>query len=103
MQIPPRMTMGYPFPLIVTDPAPLQKALDIAMDYLEYTGQAFPLARTEHTCARVIFEQWRNGAKEHPISLANSAIVAVEKTTKPRRKTDSTAAGSARLLIPRAG
>src|SRR4051812_21350969 len=42
-----RRTMGYPFPLIVTVPAPLQKALDIAMDYLEHTGQAFPLARTE--------------------------------------------------------
>jgi hypothetical protein len=86
--------MGYPFPLIVTDPAPLQKALDIAMDYLEHTGQAFPLARTEHTCARVIFEKWRDGGKEHPVSLANRAIVAVEKMTKPRRETNCPAAGS---------
>jgi hypothetical protein len=88
--------MGYPFPLIVTDPAPLQKALDIAMGYLEHIGQAFPLARTEHTCARVIFEKWRDGGKEHPISLANRAIVAVEKMTKPRRETNCPAAGSMR-------
>jgi hypothetical protein len=69
--------MSYPFPTTVTEPATLQKALAIALYYLERTSRAAPFSTVEHTCAYVILEEWRAGQR-HPIWLANKAIVAVE-------------------------
>jgi hypothetical protein len=43
--------MPYPWP--ITDPV-LQEALDIALDYLEFTGQATPFIPTQWLCANAI-------------------------------------------------
>jgi hypothetical protein len=69
--------MPYPWPIADAD-SRLGEALDIALDYLEYSGQAFPYSETQRTCAHVIMEKWRAGVR-HPIRLANYAIVAVEQ------------------------
>jgi hypothetical protein len=71
--------MSYLFP-IPQVPA-LEDALDIAMDYLERTGQAFPLSQTERFCGQVIFEEWATG-RRHRVWLANRAIGAVEQARK---------------------
>jgi hypothetical protein len=47
--------MPYPWPLDNPDVA-LQDALDIAMDYLEFTGQAYPFSETERLCAQTIMK-----------------------------------------------
>ena len=72
--------MVYPWPVHDVDPV-LQEALDIAMDYLEYTGQAFPYPETQKICANTILESWWDG-EDHKIRLANYAIVAVERKTE---------------------
>ena len=59
--------MPYLFP--IPQVAALEDALDIAMDYLEHTGQAFPLPNTERFCGEVIYEEWSTG-RRHPIWLA---------------------------------
>jgi hypothetical protein len=70
--------MAYPWPFEQPDPV-LQKALDIALDYLETTGQVSPLSLTETACGRVILDEWLTGPKRrHPLWLANKAIVAIE-------------------------
>jgi hypothetical protein len=56
----------------------LQEALDIAMDYLEYTGQGAPYYEIERRCASVILDFWKIGVR-HRIALANSAIESIEK------------------------
>jgi hypothetical protein len=66
--------MPYPWP--VTDPI-LQEALDIALDYLESTGQAMPFIQTQWICANAILAAWNNGER-HRIRLANCAIAAIE-------------------------
>lgn len=71
--------MLSPWPLFESD-AVLREALDIAMDYLEFTGQAY--IGTERICANTILRSWRRGTK-HRIRLANDAIVAIEKSSKP--------------------
>jgi hypothetical protein len=72
--------MPYPFP--ITDPG-LQKALDIALNYLEHTtGRAHPYSETERICALTIIEEWLSG-KRHVIWLANKAIVANERARAP--------------------
>jgi hypothetical protein len=73
--------MAYPWPIEYTD-ATLQEALDIAMDYLEYTGQAFWYSETERACVQIILMAWKAGTR-HPIKLANYAIVAVEQKRPP--------------------
>jgi len=83
--------MSYPWPIEYSD-VELQEALEIATDYLEYTGQAFPFTETERACAYVILSSWKSGTR-HPIKLANYAIVAIEqKRPQPVRS-----------LYPRAG
>jgi hypothetical protein len=52
------------------------------MDYLEFTGQAFPFSETQRICARAILSSWRDGAK-HRMRLANDAIDAIEKGRAP--------------------
>ena len=48
----------YPWPIANPDPK-LQEALDIAMDYLELTGQASPYTEVEMACATIIQGIWR--------------------------------------------
>jgi hypothetical protein len=55
----------------------LQEALEIAMAYLEYTGQAARVSEVEPLCAAVILAAWRTGIR-HRIKLADCAINAVE-------------------------
>lgn len=67
---------AVPWPIADPDVV-LQEALDIALDYLEFTGQAFPFSETQRICAHTILLAWRAGPK-HRIKLANYAINALE-------------------------
>jgi hypothetical protein len=73
--------MPYPWPIESADLV-LEEALNIALDYLELTGQAFPFTETQRICAHVILEAWRSGVK-HRIKLANYAIVALNGKPSP--------------------
>jgi hypothetical protein len=73
--------MPYSWPLAEADPV-LEEALDIALDYLEFTWQAFPFSKTQCKCAHVMIEKWRAGVR-HRIKLANYAIVTVEQARAP--------------------
>jgi hypothetical protein len=70
----------YPWPFHFSDPV-LSVALDIAMDYLEYTGQAEDYRNVETLTVTAILEEYRLGTR-HRIALANKAIVVVEKRQK---------------------
>ena len=67
----------YPWPVEDTD-GKLQSALDIAVDYLEFTRQAYPFSMVEKICASIILDAWKAGVR-HRIRLANYAIVAIER------------------------
>jgi hypothetical protein len=69
--------MLYPWPLDV-DGNLLSEALEIAMDYLERTGQAYPFSAVQQLCAFTINNAWRDG-RRHKRRLANDAVRAVEK------------------------
>jgi hypothetical protein len=56
---------------------PIDVALDIAMDYLERTGQATDYCETQSKVKSAIIGGWRNGVSHH-IRLANIGIKAVE-------------------------
>jgi hypothetical protein len=71
----------YPWPFAETDMT-LEEALNIAMDYLELTRQAYPFSETQRICARVILQSWRQGTR-HRIRLANDAIRVIEALQKP--------------------
>jgi hypothetical protein len=73
--------LQYPWPIPYPD-AVLQQALDIALGYLELTGQAFPFSETQMACANAIVISWHRGNK-HKIRLANDAINTVEKKQAP--------------------
>jgi hypothetical protein len=75
------VNMPYPWPIESAD-VTLQDALDIALDYLEFTRQADPFSEVERKCAKVILTNWKAGIRQK-IKLANSAIVAVEKKQPP--------------------
>lgn len=69
-------------PFDFTLPIPLiQQSLDMAMSYLQKTGQAYPISQTQNFCSDVIFEEWKNG-RRHPVWLANKAIVALERANE---------------------
>jgi hypothetical protein len=70
--------MQYPWPIANADEV-LQDALDIALDYLEFTRQAYPFSEVERACASVILEAWKAGTR-HRIRLANYAITTIERT-----------------------
>jgi hypothetical protein len=53
-------------------------ALDIAMNYLERTGQATAYWDTHSIATSAILTAWRGGVRHH-IRLANIAIKAVEQ------------------------
>lgn len=68
--------MLYPWP-IDTDSRLLGTALEIAMDYLERTGQGEPFTEVQNIAAATILTAWKAGMR-HVIRLANCGIVAVQ-------------------------
>lgn len=66
----------------------LEEALNIALNYLELTGQAYPYSETQLICARVIRESWWKGTK-HRIKLANDAICFMEVVKSQEENTES--------------
>jgi hypothetical protein len=75
-----RCAMLYPWPLHSADQVVLSDALEIAMDYLEATGQAVSYPEVQHKVADAIVRAWRAGMR-HQIRLANSGILAIERET----------------------
>jgi hypothetical protein len=73
--------MPYPWPLAEANPA-LDKALQIAMGYLEDTGRAYPYSETQRRVANAILAAWQSGVR-HQIRLANYGIAAIEQKMKP--------------------
>jgi hypothetical protein len=67
----------YPWPTYDVE-TELSEALDIAMSYLEKSGQAENYREVESLAATVILSAYRSGVRQR-IALANKAIVAVEK------------------------
>jgi hypothetical protein len=68
--------MMYPWPLAECHHT-LNEALQIAMDYLQATRQAYPYSETQVWAADAILAAWRSDVR-HKIRLANYAIGAVE-------------------------
>jgi hypothetical protein len=69
--------MSYHWPLPHPDPV-LNEALDIALDYLEATGQVKVEDDTKHTVAGAVLQSWLDGTR-HKIRLANEGIVAAQR------------------------
>lgn len=72
----------YPWPLAELHTT-LNESLEIAMDYLEGSGQAYPYSETQVKAAGAILVAWRAGAR-HRIRLANIGIMAVERARATR-------------------
>ena len=72
-----------------TDIPLLDKALQIAMEYLVQSGRAADYAGVEKVVALVLLRSWRCGVR-HPVRLANDAIWSVEnpgmELPSPRRR-----------------
>ena len=68
--------MMYPWPLAECHHT-LNEALEIAMDYLELTRQAYSYSEMQVRAADAILAAWRSGVR-HKIRLANFAIGAVQ-------------------------
>jgi hypothetical protein len=66
----------YPWPLGEYDNA-MDVALEIALDYLDRTGQAVRFNEVQSTAAMAIALAWKVGVR-HPIKLADVAIKSVE-------------------------
>jgi hypothetical protein len=66
----------YPWPTGDFDNV-MDVALDIAMDYLERTGQAGRFLEVQRAAAQAIGAAWKGGVR-HRIKLADIAIKAVE-------------------------
>lgn len=71
------MRYDHEWPLRCPDPA-LQEALEIALDYLQRTGQAEPRDGTDRVVSDAILDAWSHSVK-HPLRLANAGILAVEQ------------------------
>jgi len=71
----------YPWPIGDFDNA-MDEALDIAMDYLEPTGQAVKFTEVQRAAAIGIVAAWKAGVR-HRIKLAHVAIKAVEPKAEP--------------------
>jgi len=69
--------MKYHWPLPYPDPL-LDEAADIALDYLEATGQAKIGDDTQYLVVSAVLTAWLGGAR-HKIRLANEGIVAVQR------------------------
>jgi hypothetical protein len=76
--------MPYDWPLPHPDPV-LEEALNIALGYLEATGQAKAGDDTQHLVAGSIIAVWLEGA-QHKIRLANVGIVAVQQAHSTMNK-----------------
>jgi hypothetical protein len=75
--------MKYRWPLPHPDPV-LDEALDIAMKYLEATGQAKAEDDTKHIVADSVLAAWLQGTR-HKIRLANVGIVAAQQAKASRK------------------
>jgi hypothetical protein len=82
------MRYEYEWPLRYPDPV-LNEALEIALDYLQGTGQVEPRDGAEHLVAASILSAW-SGGMTHRIRLANAGIRAVEQKAPfmPHPQTD---------------
>jgi hypothetical protein len=60
----------------------MDEALDIAMDYLERTGQAVKFTEVQRAAAMAIVAAWKAGVQRR-IELAHVAIKAVEPKAEP--------------------
>jgi hypothetical protein len=69
--------MNYRWPLPHPDPV-LDDALDIALGYLEATGQAKAGDDTQHLVASAVLAAWLEG-RRHKIRLANIGIVSAQQ------------------------
>jgi hypothetical protein len=67
----------YPWPISDFDYA-MDVALDIAMNYLERTGQVGTFAEVQRVAATAIVTAWKMGVRNR-IKLAHVAIKAVEQ------------------------
>lgn len=65
------------WPIDCDSPTSLDRALGIAMEYLERAGQAQNYPYVKELVALILVRSWRAGVR-HPIRLANDAIVALE-------------------------
>jgi hypothetical protein len=72
--------MSYPWPIEHAD-VDIQQALDIAMDYLEYAGQARRVIDIEALCAAVISAACQKGIRGQ-VKLADCAINALEQAAE---------------------
>jgi hypothetical protein len=72
--------MKYHWPIPNPDPV-LDEAVDIALDYLEATGQAKIGDDTQYLVASAVLSSWIASAR-HRIRLANEGIVAVQRAHK---------------------
>ena len=59
------------------------EALDIVLNYLEYTGQAVNIIEVQRAAAVAIVTAWKTGVR-HRIKLAHVAIKAVEQKPAPQ-------------------
>jgi hypothetical protein len=71
----------YPWPIGDFDKA-MDEALDIALDYLERTGQAVKFIEVQRVAAMAIVAAWKGGVR-HRIKLAHVAIKAVQPKAEP--------------------
>jgi len=72
----------YPWPFGNFDYV-LDDALDIALNYLDRTGQAVRFQEAQSKAAMAIAMAWKRGVR-HRIKLANIAITAVEREREER-------------------
>jgi hypothetical protein len=71
----------YPWPIGDFDYV-MDDALNIALDYLNRSGQAIRFQEVQSTAAAAIVAAWKAGVR-HRIKLANIAINAVEEKAEP--------------------
>jgi hypothetical protein len=72
----------YPWPIGDFD-CKMDEALDIALNYLECTGQAVNFIEVQRAAAVAIVTAWNMGVR-HRIKLAHVAIKAVEQKPAPQ-------------------
>jgi hypothetical protein len=73
----------YPWPIGDFD-YKMDEALDIALNYLECTGQAAYFIEVQRAAAMAIVAAWKTGVR-HRIKLADVAIKAVEQRSAPQQ------------------
>jgi hypothetical protein len=76
--------MDYRWPMPHPDPL-LDEALDIALSYLEGTGQAKADDDTLNVVAGSVLAAWQQGTR-HKLRLANVGIVAAQQARASRKQ-----------------